>query len=375
MPHTRILDSHIHLWPSTATTAKDHGWMTDPTHFLTKRHGIADYKSVTQSSPAGPTLSGFIYVETDRYLPSKTPGVGSNASKEKIEQTLKEWARAPLQELEFLRRIVEDQAQEGDGFDMGEGDLLKGAVVWAPFNVSHSLFNTYLALAESVAGPKLWEKVVGFRYLLQGKEQGEVARLVGNDDWIENIVSLGNGRAGKGWAFDVGVDIHRDGTEPLVAVSEMIQRVRDREAQIGGGAQPVRFVLNHLCKHALSVNSSTNPDKAWLDAVSKAEPDENVFMKLSGAFNEFENTTPSSASDIVESLGAIMPKVFDAFEDRVMFGSDWPVCNVGGPAGEKGNWGLWVESVELILQQAKIANAGAESVWWKAASKAYGLQL
>lgn len=244
MAPSRILDSHIHLWPSTATTSKDHGWMTDPTHFLAKRHGISDYKTVTESSPASSGLQGFIYVETDRYLPAETPDLSSDASKEETEKALKEWARAPLQELEFLRRIVEDTPHEGDGFEKGDGRLLKGAVVWAPFNLSHSAFKIYLAIAESVAGPKLWGKIVGFRYLLQGKEKGEVQKLVGNSDWIENVVSLGDGREGKGWAFDVGVDIHRDGTEPLGAVGEMMQRVRKREAQKGGGSQPVRFVLS-----------------------------------------------------------------------------------------------------------------------------------
>lgn len=244
MPPSRILDSHIHLWPSTATTSKDHGWMTDPSHFLAKRHGISDYKAVTASSPAGSALAGFVYVETDRYLPSKTPEISSSASEEKVESALREWAKAPLEELQFLRRIVEESLQDGDGFEKGEGERMKGAVVWAPFNVSESAFKVYLAIAEEVAGPKLWEKIVGFRYLLQGKQEGEVKSLVSNDDWVENIVSLGKGRGGKGWAFDVGVDIHRDGTDPLGAVGEMILKVREREAQNGSGSQPVRFVLS-----------------------------------------------------------------------------------------------------------------------------------
>lgn len=246
MPPSRILDSHIHLWPSTATTSKDHGWMTDPTHFLAKQHGISDYKAVTQTSPAGAALKGFIYVETDRYLPSKTPSSSLHAAQEETKKVLEDWARAPLEELRFLRRIVEQQAREGDGFEQGDAELMKGTVVWAPFHLSSSLFRAYLAVAEEVAGPRLWEKVVGFRYLLQGKEEGEVEKLVGSDDWVENIVSLGKGRGGKGWAFDVGVDIHRDGSEPLGAVGEMIHRVREREAQNGGGSQPVRFVLSKL---------------------------------------------------------------------------------------------------------------------------------
>lgn len=218
--------------------------MTDPTHFLAKPHGISDYKATTQTSPAGSALGGFIYVETDRYLPSKKPDLRSDASQEETQKALKEWARAPLQELEFLRRVVEDTPKEGDGFEPGEGELMKGAVVWAPFNLSSSLFDAYLGIAEGVAGPRLWDKVVGFRYLLQGKEEGEVSSLVGDADWVENIVRLSQGRGGKGWAFDVGVDIHRDGTEPLVAVGEMIRKVREREAKIESGNAPVRFVLS-----------------------------------------------------------------------------------------------------------------------------------
>lgn len=98
-------------------------------------------------------------------------------------------------------------------------------------------------------------------------------------------------------------------------------------------------------------------------------------MKLSGAFNEFDTATPSSASDIVNSLSSMTPRVFEAFPGRVMFGSDWPVCNVGGPAGEKGNWGLWVESVELMLEGMKAGEKSKDSVWWGAGSRAYDVQL
>ncbi|KAF9692024.1 hypothetical protein EKO04_010019 [Ascochyta lentis] len=374
MPPSRILDSHIHLWPSTSTTSKDHGWMTDPDHFLAKRHGITDYKSVVSASPAGSSLSGFVYVETDRYLPSRTPDISPTASGGETKKALEEWAKAPLEELRFLRRIVAETPQEGDGFEGGDGRKMKGAVVWAPFHLAPSVFQAYLNIAESVAGERLWERIVGFRYLLQGKEAGEVKKLVGSADWVENIVSLGKGRQGQGWAFDVGVDIHRDGPEPLGAVSEMIQKVREQETENGMDAKPVRFVLNHLCKHALTSSSRTEPTKEWQAALETLGPDQNVFMKLSGAFNEFDNNTPSTASDIVSSLSSVVPRVFEAFPERTMFGSDWPVCNVGGPAGEKANWGLWIDSVELLLKEAKVEGKSKDSVWWGAASRAYGVQ-
>ena len=98
-------------------------------------------------------------------------------------------------------------------------------------------------------------------------------------------------------------------------------------------------------------------------------------MKLSGAFNEFEKGTPFPTAGIVKSLTPITSKVLDAFGDRVMFASDWPVCNVGGPAGEKSNWGLWVESVESLLEEAHVAEEKREPIWWKAGSKAYDVQL
>ncbi len=45
-----------------------------------------------------------------------------------------------------------------------------------------------------------------------------------------------------------------------------------------------------------------------------------------------------------------------------MFGSDWPVCNVGGPAGEEGNWGVWVQVVEGLLDGLGCGEVTRESV-------------
>jgi hypothetical protein len=235
MAPTKVLDTHIHLWPSTSTTSSAHGWMK-PNHFLSKRHGIYDYQSVVDES-----VKGFVYVETDRYLPSSTPDFENG----NVEEKLKTWAHEPFEEITFLRRIAEEKTEEGDG---GNGDgLMKGCVIWAPFHVEPEVFRVYLKMAEKVAGPKLWdERVVGFRYLLQGKKQGEVEKLVASKDWLENIISLEKGRGGKGWTFDVGVDINRDGEEGLKAVGDMIKEVRRRGSK-------VKFVLSKLSYYLISL--------------------------------------------------------------------------------------------------------------------------
>ena len=188
-----------------------------PGHFLAKRHGIVEYLSVTHAPP-----SGFVYVETDRYLPRPVP-----------DGSLEKWAKEPLEEVRFLRRVVEGKTQEGDGVDGDTGQMMKGCVLWAPLHLSAKEFEEYLRLVEGVAGPELWERVRGFRYLLQGKKEGEVERIVGTGDWVRNV-----GRLGARWAFDVGVDVHRDGEGGLEAVWEMVREVR-RE-----GGEGVRFVLS-----------------------------------------------------------------------------------------------------------------------------------
>jgi L-rhamnono-1,4-lactonase len=236
----KILDTHIHLWPSSALTPKNHGWMTDPAHILTKRHGISDYLRVA------PDVDGFVYVETDRYLPSALPDININSDKVD-EEALRAWCKEPLEEIKFLRRVVEGEADEEiDGVGTGQEERMKGVVLFAPFHLPPPYFNTYLRIARETASPTLWRKVVGFRYLLQGKGEGEVERLVSSEDWISNLLSLSKsaehgGKAG-GWVFEVGADVHRDGTAGLEAIVKMVREVRKQESH----QAPVRFVLSTL---------------------------------------------------------------------------------------------------------------------------------
>jgi predicted TIM-barrel fold metal-dependent hydrolase len=103
--------------------------------------------------------------------------------------------------------------------------------------------------------------------------------------------------------------------------------------------------------------------------------DKNVFMKLSGAFNEFDTPTPEDIPSLLTSLTPFLQHVFHCFPQRVMFGSDWPVCNVGGPKGEKGNWTLWRGVVEAYLEEQGMGEEEMESVWWKAGCEGYGVEM
>jgi hypothetical protein len=215
-----------------------------PDHFLAKRHEISEYLAVATPAP-----TGFVYVETDRYLPSPTPNIHENNSEEENKEKLETWAKEPLEEILFLKRVLQGE----------NGDLMKGVVLWAPFNIPPTQFQTYLSIAKDVAGSELWNRVVGFRFLLQGKKEGEVSTLVTSENWLANIVSLAQGRNGKGWTFDVGVDVHRDGEQGLEAVVDMIRAVREKEE--GSGAN-VRFILSKSQPPLPFTQTQSNADLA-----------------------------------------------------------------------------------------------------------------
>jgi L-rhamnono-1,4-lactonase len=315
MPLSKILDSHIHLWPATATSEQNHAWMT-PGHFLAKRHGVADYLAVAQPRSAE---FGFVYVETDRYLPAPTPGIGLGAEgdgdEDEMERGLRKWAKEPLDEIRFLRRIVEGTSEEGDGVNGADGGMMRGCVLWAPFHLSPHVFKIYLRIAEITAGSVLWGKVVGFRYLLQGMDAPQIKQLVQSESWLTNIASLGSR-----FAFDVGVDVHRDGVENLEIVGRMVESIRVREA--GRGEGRVRFVLskygegremgwdgsaNERADHMCKPNLSQVPEERWVEALEMLGRDDGVYVKLSGALNEFDDDTPSGVDEIVQAVSRSYP--------------------------------------------------------------------
>lgn len=205
-----------------------------PGHFLAHRHSITEYNaavsfsSATSTSPSPP--NDFIYVETDRYLPSSSPDLTKEQDEELIKKQLEHWARAPLDELAFLRRIAEGKpAGDGsDGFEAHDAARMRGMVIWAPFHLPPRIFSLYLALARETLGEASWKKVVGFRYLLQGRGVQFVREMARSNDFAANVRSIGTK------AFEVGVDCHRDGVEVLEYVRELVERM---------GSEGPRFVL------------------------------------------------------------------------------------------------------------------------------------
>jgi L-rhamnono-1,4-lactonase len=58
--------------------------------------------------------------------------------------------------------------------------------------------------------------------------------------------------------------------------------------------------------------------------------------------------------------------------ERVMFGSDWPVCNVGGP-GTDLSWRHWHDVVTAILEAENLTDGEKSMIWSGTAAKAYNI--
>ncbi|MDJ0766927.1 MAG: amidohydrolase family protein [Myxococcota bacterium] len=139
-----------------------------------------------------------------------------------------------------------------------------------------------------------FEAFRGVRNIAQTEPDDFLAR----DDVIEGIGKL---RA-YGLTYDILVY-----PEQLPSAIRLVQRLPD---------QP--FVLDHIAKPSIR-DSTLSP---WSDLISELASHDNVWCKVSGLVTEanWRSWKP-------EDFRPYLDIVFSAFEpNRLMFGSDWPVC-------------------------------------------------
>lgn len=196
IPQFPIIDSHIHLWPSSEVPTLS--WCS-PEHPLSGQHSVDEFTAATTPTPSR-VLEGFVYMETDRThdLAADPPGSG--------------W-EYPLQEVEWSKRIALGTPKEGEGHSPEQKDLCLAIIPWAPLPLGPELVEKYVSQVKERAGDS-FEKIRGFRYLLQDKPDGTGL----TKEFIEALKWLGRNR----FVFDVGVDQRSGGIGQLEEVVEMI---------------------------------------------------------------------------------------------------------------------------------------------------------
>ena len=173
-------------------------------------------------------------------------------------------------------------------------EFVKGVVGWVDLT-SPSVGDD---LDELSAGPT-GSRLVGIRHQVHDEPD---ARWLCRDDVRRGLAAVQS----RGLTYDLLVRARElpAATETVVAFPEL------------------RFVLDHIAKPRIV----DGQDEAWYERLPRLAALPNVAVKLSGMVTEADwaGWTPADLRPFVGS-------VLDWFgADRVMFGSDWPVCLLAG---------------------------------------------
>lgn len=169
-----------------------------------------------------------------------------------------------------------------------QNDFIKGVVGWVDIKVNN--------FSERLDYFSQYPKLKGFRHILQG----EKPEFMLDPKFTEGVRLLGK----KGFTYDILVFPYH-----LIAVKVFLQRTDN---------QP--FVIDHIAKPYIQKGMIDQ----WAKDLKSIAQFENVYCKLSGMVTEADWKGWKEA-DFTPYIDA----VFEAFgTDRIMYGSDWPVCLV-----------------------------------------------
>lgn len=179
--------------------------------------------------------------------------------------------------------------------DLGEkNSFIKGVVGWIDLRSPD--------LAARLEHWKGYSKLKGFRHIIQAEEVG----FMDDPQFIKGVGAL----SCYGFTYDI-----------------LIRSSQIRECSKLVGLNPdQRFVLDHMGKPQIKNGSVQH----WAEDIKELARNENVYCKLSGLVTEAK---PLSWKK--EDFKPYLDVVLESFGiNRVMFGSDWPVCKLAAEYDE-----------------------------------------
>jgi L-fuconolactonase len=118
-------------------------------------------------------------------------------------------------------------------------------------------------------------------------------------------------------------------------------------------------VIDHISKPEIKAGRM----EPWQELISKVASHQNVFCKLSGMITEADHGTWEP-----DHLRPYIEHVLKSFgEDRVMFGSDWPVCLLAGSYAEA------VNALRTVVS-TRLSPEGLAKLFWLNGARFYGIQ-
>ncbi|MBD0823791.1 amidohydrolase family protein [Aestuariibaculum marinum] len=184
-----------------------------------------------------------------------------------------------LEETDFLLQLAQDN------------NFIKGVVGWVDLR-ANNLESTLSEYSEA-------DKLKGFRHVVQGEPDHN---FLLRPNFLRGIEVLEK----NNYTYDVLIFPHQ-----LGAALEFVKRFPN-----------MNFVIDHIAKPYVKDGFY----EGWAVLMKEIAKYDNVYCKLSGMITEADYNTWTP-----EQIHPYMELVLEAFgSNRVMFGSDWPVCLVAG---------------------------------------------
>jgi len=188
--------------------------------------------------------------------------------------------------------VQADQSEAETEFQLqnaASNDFIKGVVGWIDLKSGN--------VEERLAHYKQFEKLKGFRHILQGESQRDHML---REDFLKGISLL------KKFGYTYDILIFND---QLKYSLEFVNKFAD---------QP--FVIDHLAKPLIKAQEIAD----WKKDIGAFKNHEHVSCKISGMVTEADWKNWKK-----EDFYPYLDVVVETFGmNRLMFGSDWPVCNI-----------------------------------------------
>lgn len=171
-------------------------------------------------------------------------------------------------------------------------DFIKGVVGWIDIKADN--------LSEQLKQFSSTSRLKGFRHVLQGEPD---PYFMLDTDFVRGLNIL----ADQGYTYDLLVFAHQ-----LPQALQLIKQVPN-----------LNIVVDHIAKPQIKAGLGFDE---WQLAMRELGQNKNVYCKVSGMVTEADPNNWSNSD-----FEPYLQTVFAAFgPDKVMFGSDWPVCLLGG---------------------------------------------
>jgi len=208
-----------------------------------------------------------------------------------------------------------------------KNDFIKGVVGWVDLRNENISERLHHFSANTI--------IKGFRHVVQAEADDFMLR----NDFRNGIAAL------KEYDFTYDILIfHRQ----LPAAIDLVNRFPEQ-----------KFVIDHIAKPNIKLGEID----FWEKNIREIAKAENVVCKVSGMVTEadWNNWKPAD-------LKPYLDVVFESFStNRLMFGSDWPVCNIAA------NYSEVVGTLEHYLTQ--FTTAEQDKVWFENAKSFYKLEI